>query len=182
MTFKQKLSEPSFFKNKKTMKLLHHTLVFTVLLMTAIFFSACSISDKVNNSSYHQDLGQGTGSNIAEATEKVLYRYSYTIYKTDRTDNQIRYETDWNIRLPFQSESALGYQEARTKIVIQARPYMRTELSYNRLYNVQFTGITEYRKEGEDSWSEFDSDKEANVFLKEIAYELKTELERVLYQ
>ncbi|MEX0719931.1 MAG: hypothetical protein WD511_01865 [Balneolaceae bacterium] len=151
------------------------------LIISFILLSACSITDKVQDTTYKENISRGTSSDIVANTEKILHRYSYSIERTDVTSNRIRYETDWKLRLPSTSELEAKFEQVKTKIIVTARPRMRTEYGESRLYNVQFQGYTEYLAEGEEAWQKHTIDKEAEDYLKNIAYELRTELERVLH-
>ncbi|MEX2347596.1 MAG: hypothetical protein WD511_00120 [Balneolaceae bacterium] len=152
-----------------------------LLFLSGVLLISCSITEQ-STSVYNEDVAQGTGNNIVDITESIFNRFSFTVRRTTRTDNRIMYESDWKNRLLFPSEDSLGFSEVRNKLIIEARPYMRTELTERRVYNVKFSGITEYRREGDSNWYSEDINADAENFLQEITYELKTELERVLYQ
>lgn len=160
--------KPKFFK-----------LITAIVIVAAI--NACSSSKSVNTA-YKATLTQGTSSGIVEQTEKIFNRYSYFVLRSDITANQIRYESDWKIRLPFESETEKDIASVRNKLLIEARPKMRTEYGQSRVYTVRFTGITEYQLAGEDVWKEIPiKSKEATEYLQEIAYELKAELDKIFF-
>lgn len=154
---------------------------FVYFCIVGYFLLGCSITAKTTNS-YSEEIAQGTGENITVITENILNRFSYTVNRSVRTDNRIMFESDWKNRIPFDSEKHLGYEEVRNKIIITARPYMRSEMTEKRVYNVKLEGLTEYRLNEGPDWIIADINDEATNYLKEIAYELKTELERVLYR
>lgn len=152
--------------------------------MVIVFFlyiclSSCSISEKTLKTRYKKEVSQATSGNIVQITDMILQRYSYPIERTDVTANQIKYETSWRIGLPSTNELKLGYQEVRTKIIIEARPKMRTEYGQLRHFKVFFTGIAEYYMDGE--WQEYIYSEETKQHFDEVSYELNTELARVLH-
>lgn len=162
------------------MKLKVLNLFFAGAIIIAV--SACTTSKSAKTTAYSSNLTQGTSPNIVELTEKIFNRYAFFTLRSDVTANQIRYESDWKIRLPFDSETEQDIVSVRNKLLIEARPRMRTEYGQSRVYTVKFTGITEYQVSGEEEWKEIPiKSSEPTDYLKEIAYELKAELDKVFY-
>src|SRR5690554_2434597 len=150
-----------------------------LLLLISVLVSSCSMSKGAMDNNYKKEVSLGTSNNIVEVTQKLFGRYSYSISRSDVTANQIRFESGWKQRLITENESIRGYQNARTKILIEGRPQMRTEYGQMRHFKVIFTGITEYLVGGE--WQVTELSDESKQYFDEVSYEFNTELARVLY-
>ena len=82
---------------------------------------------------YSANVGQGSGvvtlSGFRDITYRVLEgRFQYHILRFRELGNRITYETDWQNRAAFPDEVALGAEEAKTKIVGDAK-YIRLSAS-----------------------------------------------------
>jgi hypothetical protein len=100
---------------------------------------------------FRKDVGNGSGPDVLRITRNVLEQYSYEIAQSD-TINGIRIETEWRKRQPFSDESALGIQDAESRILINARPRGQTVLGAN--YSVNVTVENRLRVQGTSSWNE----------------------------
>jgi len=150
-----------------------------IIVLTSLFSYGCATIDK--NVTYKEKISRGTAEDVSHVVQMILHRRSYTIIRSEVSLNQIYYETNWSLRLPYESEQNEGFSDVRTKIILKGRPHMRVEYGQERLFNIEFIGETQYKLKGEDVWLENHDNTEARGFLKEIAYEMNTELSKRLY-
>lgn len=129
---------------------------------------------------YSANVGQGTGAvslaGFRDITYRVLEgRFQYHILRFRELGSRITYETDWQNRAAFADEFALGAEEAKTKIIGDAK-YMRLSA------DGASTKITHLRLTAENMllnagvWELKPCTKECSEYLRNVFDKLENEI------
>lgn len=121
-----------------------------------------------------QELGYFSAGDIQRRVSEIFMRHSYQI------DHQIGppsivIETVWKARAPFDDEIAAGNREAQTRIVIRGR--RRPGVTQAVLYTTTFEAQNRVRDTETNEWVEIPATAAFEAYAKQIASELRLELE-----
>ena len=121
-----------------------------------------------------QALGNFSASDIQRRSSEILMRHSYQI------DHQVGppsivIETVWKARAPFDDEVAAGNRQAQTRIVIRGR--QRPGVTQATLYTTTFEAQNRVRDTLTNEWIEIPATASFEAYVREIARELRLELE-----
>ncbi len=149
-----------------------HIIVTIVLLLFTGIMTGCGSSNHVGEKTYRSNLGTATSIDIQRIVPAIINRSNYTIYRQDVTLDGIYYETEWRERGLFDDEVALGITNARSRILVNARP--RTAQA-SSLHRVNFEVENHVIFEGEEDWNKETITDEADSYFSEIARTLSME-------
>ncbi len=145
-------------------------IVWLFFILLAVGCAGSSATIKM----YNADLGIASAYGIREQVQRLLInKYHYVIAYADETNNRVYIETDWLDRLPFADERRMGVEQAKSRIIIEARTRGRTGEA-SRL-SVKFKGENMLFFADTGSWERGHMTKEARRYFKELADELKTQ-------
>ncbi len=100
---------------------------------------------------YRKEVGTASGRDALRVIESVAQQYTYQIESSDTT-REVRVETEWLKRRPFGDESAMGIEDAETRLVAVGRPRGTSALGVN--YSVILTVENRLRVQGSMAWNE----------------------------
>ncbi len=100
---------------------------------------------------YRKEVGQATAVDAKTLAEQVISRYGYTIDSFEE-EPEIRIQTHWKHRLPFEDEVAMGVTSAESRIVVVARPRSYTD-ERGAYYNIYFMVENRLGVAGEPAWN-----------------------------
>ena len=120
-----------------------------VVPASLLVFNACASG--AGSALYRSELGIASGPDAMRITQNVAQQYTYQIETVD-TIRDIRIETEWLKRRPFEDETAMGVEDAETRLMIVGRPRGSTALGRN--YSVMLTVENRLRVQGASAWNE----------------------------
>ena len=152
---------------------------FSTLLLLMYVFWGCSgtytVKKESNPITFTAKVGTATAYDIEEKTRRLLDRYRYEIVRFEKTYDQIYFETQWRYRSPFEDEYEISVVDARTRIIINARPRTRTYVTGTDLYVIHVRGENQVRLEGSDAWINLPMTDMVMVYLSKFAENLEME-------
>ena len=145
-----------------------------LILGIILFISAgCATSDRVSENTYRANLGTATETDIVNQVPRILDRNGFTIYRQEVTLDGVYIESDWKERDLFDDEVAQGITEARSRIIVRARP--RTAQA-SSLQTVNMEVENHVRVEGQDDWDRSIITDDATDYFRTIERSIRTEL------
>lgn len=169
--------------------------ILCIIFLVLIFINCSSLGRK--SFAYKSPLGLVTTLDFNEKTDRVFTKYQYVVVRNEKSGSEIYVETQWKDHLPFDDEQQERIVASRTRIILRARPRLRSsrrdvavtdaadETDVPRIpggaqsnvgiNKVEF--IAEYMVQYEDNpeWQEIPMSKTVKDNLKRIADELKME-------
>jgi hypothetical protein len=100
---------------------------------------------------YRKEVGTASGRDALRVIQSVAEQYTYEIESVDTT-RDVRVETEWLKRRPFSDETAMGIEDAETRLLVVGRP--RGSSTLGTSYSVMLTVENRLRVQGGASWSE----------------------------
>jgi hypothetical protein len=100
---------------------------------------------------YRKEVGIASGRDALRVIQSVAQQYTYEIESADTT-REVRVETEWLKRRPFEDESALGIEDAESRLIVVGRP--RGSNALGTSYSVMLTVENRLRAQGMSTWSE----------------------------
>ncbi|MFQ5674286.1 MAG: hypothetical protein ACE5G1_00185, partial [bacterium] len=148
----------------------------TILGVFVLFVAGCAGSAVGGKQStrYLSDVGVATSYGFKQQAERILIqKHHFRIQRTEESGNRLYFETDWQTRQPFQDEWKQGVVDARTRIILEARPHVRTGASTT--LKVKFVGenMLLFKKTG--NWESGYVTQMCKNYFRKIALEFKTE-------
>jgi hypothetical protein len=120
-----------------------------LIVVGAVSLSACASG--AGSALYRKEVGTASGRDALRVIESVAQQYTYQIEAVDTT-RDIRVETEWLKRRPFADESALGIEDAESRLLVVGRPRGTSTLGTN--YSVMLTVENRLRVQGTTAWNE----------------------------
>lgn len=149
-------------------------------LLLAVQAVGCA-GTRASGNVYETDLGRTTAQALFEHVPKVFDRYTFDVLRAEeRGEMGLYYETEWKVREPMEDEAALGYQEARTRILIEARR-SGVPLGDIPLFRVRFTAENRLRKTSSDPWEELPLTEMFREYMGRIVLDIRREVGTVLH-
>ena len=134
-----------------------------------------SASSTSSNNSFRESLGATSSAQLQKSIGDIVQRkYQYQLERETYTSEDIYVETRWRDDAALDDERAQGYNFARMRIIITARPRNRTG-GAARTVSVTFRAECLLRGVAGD-WIEAPMTAARKKKLKEIYTELKTEM------
>jgi|Deesub1362B_J571_1020462.scaffolds.fasta_scaffold30941_1 hypothetical protein len=147
-----------------------------VLLGSFLFIAGCSgtrATKATKRMEYRERIGKVTEFDFRDKTLEILQnRYQYVYEFTRYDQNQLYVETLWRERNPFEDEAEAGVINARTKIIVTARPM---EFSTGALWIATIQFINQVQLEGGTQWIRMPLTKQAMAYFRKITDDLRTE-------
>lgn len=151
----------------------------TILLFLLPFFIGCAGSasgDKTEPSNgFSTDVGTATEFDFYQKTRRILDRYQYEIIRQEESVDMLYVETRWNDRIPLEDEQAIEIVQARTRVIVQARPRTRGGTGSSRVYKVHFIAENEVLFINNDEWVRVPLTPQCRAYLAKFADDLQTE-------
>ena len=120
------------------------------LVLVGVFtLNACASG--AGSALYRKDVGIASGRDALRVIQSVAQQYTYEIESADTT-REVRVETEWLKRRPFEDESALGIEDAETRLLVVGRPRGTSALGTS--YSVMLTVENRLRVQGTAAWNE----------------------------
>ena len=117
-----------------------------------------------------------TGWSLENQTRRVLSKYLYEIVRRERSSHQIYIESQWRTRLPFDDERGLGLSEARTRLIIRARPRRSGATAGGMdLFTVRLIAENMVRSAIDGDWERITPTDMFKAHIREVAEELDSE-------
>lgn len=120
---------------------------------------------------YEVDLGRSSFETIVQQVPRILNRYRFPLLRGENRETTIYFETEWKPRDPFEDESALGFAEASTRIIIEARRSGAT------LWRVRFTAENRLRRPTSREWEVPPLTEMFSEYMARIVQELERDLQ-----
>ena len=139
-------------------------------LAPVLFLLCAACATGGGSALFRRDLGNASGPDALTIALRVAQQYSYQIAHVDSLKD-IRIETEWQKRKPFNDEAAYGIEDAETRLLIVARPRGNTMIGNN--YSVNLTVENRLRVQGTSSWNESLNTEMFNAYADKIAAEMK---------
>jgi hypothetical protein len=119
-----------------------------------------SVEDTVARATYHD---------IVDEVPDILGTSGYTLHRRETTRRSIVFETDWRYRAPFADEADQGADQARTRLIVDARP------SAGNVYAVRVRAENEVQgamvatdPDGEETWSTIPATDMYEAYAREL--------------
>ncbi|MCI0693394.1 hypothetical protein L0337_15490 [candidate division KSB1 bacterium] len=159
-------------------------LSFCKLILFLLFFLGCASSasrEKAPSASDYvaKRIEPTKGEDFFIASQLILSsRFQYEIARTEETSQELYLETSWKNRYPFEDEIASGVVQARSRIILRARPsYIGPADPAAQLYNLDFHAENEVLLESKDEWLRLPMSKMLRQYFDRIVGDLKTEVQ-----
>jgi hypothetical protein len=120
-----------------------------LVLLGAFSLNACASG--AGSALYRKEVGTASGRDALRVIQSVAQQYTYEIESVDTT-RDVRVETEWLKRRPFEDESAMGIEDAETRLMIVGRPRGSSVLGTS--YSVMLTVENRLRVQGSAAWNE----------------------------
>lgn len=140
-------------------------------LLPAALAAGCATSSSVPELAtfYRAEVGRASRIQLENQVPRVLDRHSYEIERLeDDRRNTYQLFTRWKLRDPFEDEAELGYIEANSRIVIEAR------LISENAWRVRLRGENRLRRL-DGSWETPALSEMCEAYFAEISNDLANE-------
>ncbi len=155
-------------------------LVVLMVLMAVLLFSSCGSSGPGGGrgaSSFNMNVGTGTSYNIREYFgQLIIAKYNYELENERFTATNIYYETKWKERALFDDEHEAGFNNVRTRIIVEAIARTRAGLTGSALFSIRFQGEYMVKVADEEGWIHINMSDEARNEFRTIARDLEVQL------
>jgi hypothetical protein len=147
-----------------------------MLLFLALIISGCAGSSsgkKAASHTYSTSLGTATTFDLNDATTQAFNKFQFQVLRYEESGDRIYVETQWKHRTPFEDEQQAGIVEARTRIIMEARPRIRSG-GGTKLHTIQLIGENSVVFAVANTWVNAPLSSMCKDYLKRIADDLKT--------
>ena len=148
-------------------------------VVAVLIFVGCSSqlrNTNIESTSFSEKIGNATSYDFTNKSFQHLIKYHYELIRFESNPSQLYLETSWKYRLPFKDEVQLGVEEAKTKIVISARPRKRAILNGSNLNVVRMYAENLVRLIDSDEWIQIPMTNMLKSYLYRVSDDLKTDL------
>lgn len=139
-------------------------------LMALAMLAGCATGG--GSAFYRKEVGQATALDAKTLAEQVITRYGYTIDSFEE-EPEIRIQTHWRHRLPFEDEAAVGITAAESRIVVVARPRSYTD-ERGAYYNIYFMVENRLGVAGEPAWNSTLNTPQFRAYADSMAEDFKS--------
>ena len=145
--------------------------------LALLVIAACASGGRTSSSAtFQRDIGIASEPDAIAIAERIIQRYQYEVIRTDPVPN-LRYETDWKKRVPFDDEHALGITDAENRLIITGRLRNTTDLGAN--YDLNLTVENRVKVAGSLDWNEGTASARFQRYADEITQEFRKELQLI---
>jgi len=145
--------------------------VVIILVYIVLHQIGCGVT---GDAAYSTTVGTATATDIRNTVPRILSKYQYQISRVEESSDQIYVQTQWNNRTPFEDEYDAGVKNARTRIIIEARPRTRVGTILN---TVRFTAENMVLFDLEGDWENRSLSQEGERYIRAIVNDLKADLD-----
>ncbi|MGH7457172.1 MAG: hypothetical protein ACRENG_37830 [bacterium] len=149
-----------------------------LLLLMMLVIGGCAASSSGSKSAslkYTADLGTATTFDFREKSQRALNKYQYVIERFEEYGNILYLETQWKDREVFADEQTSGVVEAKSRIILEARPFTRSSAGVTKLNKVEFAGENLVIFENTQTWASVPMTPMCKAYFKRFADDLRTE-------
>ena len=143
----------------------------SAVLGILLLYSACATGSNMSTQ-YRRSVGTAAPGQMGDQVERILRRFQFEIARHENDPNSMVWETRWRGRVPFEDEYELGVNEARTRVIVEARPSRRIGGSIEQ-YRVYMTFENEVIRSGSPEWVRMDLTPQFEAWADEIMGELE---------
>jgi hypothetical protein len=115
---------------------------------------------------FRADLGRTNTETMTQQVPRILNRYQYVLYRNEPRQAVWYFETEWRMREPFPDEAAAGFQQASTRIIIEAT-------STGRQWRVEFQAENRFKRAPGLEWEEAPMTPQFREHIQRVARELE---------
>lgn len=90
----------------------------SLLLTVSLFAGACA---SAGDPAFRQTIGNASTTDAYESSIKIIERFHYEVLQDDTDSRNLRIETHWSSRPPFEDEAALGITRAESRLIVEGR-------------------------------------------------------------
>jgi len=99
---------------------------------------------------FQRNVGNASRPDALDRSLRIVHQFQYEILRQD-DGTDIRIETHWKPRVPFDDEIVLGITAAETRLIITAN--LRNDLKATASYDVNLTIENRVRTGGDENWT-----------------------------
>ena len=137
--------------------------------------AASSSGSKSASIKYVTDLGTATAFDFQEKSQRALNKYQYVVERYEEYGNILYWETQWKDREVFEDEQTSGIIEAKSRIILEARPFTRSSAGATKLNKVELAGENLVMFEDTQTWVSVPMSPMCKAHFKRFADDLRTE-------
>lgn len=141
--------------------------------MVLAVLASCATSERVSENTYRANLGTATETDIVSTVPRILDRNNFTVYRQEVTMDGVYIETEWKERDLFDDERSEGIIEARSRIIINARPRTAQATSLQRV-SMEVQNHVRFAEDGD--WDRTIITEQTNEYFREVERSIRTEL------
>lgn len=146
------------------------------LLLFATFLPlACATTGGAGSSLFRREIGDASFRDAYELSLRIVHRHHYEVSSQDTAYPQIRIDTNWRERTPFDDERALGVNRAESRLVITGRARGQSELGPS--YKINLIAENRVRLVGSTDWNESTNTAMFRQYADSIVQDFKRELD-----
>ncbi len=154
------------------MRWLYRAWLPAAFLVATVACASSSGGDAV----FRAELGMSTASQSLTIGERIFSQFQYTVARTDEPPN-LRMESEWRLRPPFEDERALGIVEAESRLVLMGRQRMETELGSQFAMTLMVENRVRAGTDGD--WVDTQNTPQFRAYARSIAERLEQEYRTV---
>jgi len=152
-------------------------LIGTLLLGAVVLLPAgCASGGGGGDAVFRAELGIATEADAVTISDRVFSQFQYTLARTDDPPN-LRMETEWRVREPFQDERAQGITEAESRLVVSGRQRLETELGSQFAMTLMVENRVRTGVSGE--WVDTHNTPQFRAYARSIAERLETQFRTI---
>jgi hypothetical protein len=149
-----------------------------LIFLLMLFLMGCAASSSGSKPAalkYTADLGTATTFDFQEKSQRALNKYQYVVERYEEYGNILYLETQWKDREVFEDEQKSGVIEAKSRIILEARPFTRSSAGVTKLNKVEFAAENLVMFENTQSWASVPMTPLCRAYFKRFADDLRTE-------
>ncbi len=146
--------------------------------------AACSSSSApAVSTTYEADLGRASHMQIDETVVRILNRYTYEVERIEDQTSSYYLLTRWRWRELLDDEIALGYEQANTRITIEARAITSARgdptgvVQTPAVWRVRIRAENRLKRPMSAEWEEPELTAMFRTYMDQIANDIRTEFE-----
>jgi hypothetical protein len=163
---------------------MRHTAHLLASILLGVLAAACASSSVPElAATYDADVGRASRLQIDESVARILNRYAYEIERIDEQTSSYYLLTLWKWRDPLGDEVAMGYNEASTRITIEARAITSARgdptgaVQSPAVWRVRLRAENRLRRPLSGEWEQPELTQMFRKYMDQIAQDIKTEFE-----
>jgi hypothetical protein len=143
-------------------------------LAAVVVAAGCASTGPGSSSAlFQRNVGNASRPDALDRSLRIVHQFQYEILRQDEGAN-IRIETHWKPRVPFEDEVAMGVTAAETRLIITAN--LRNDLKATASYDVNLTVENRVRVGLSNSWNETTATGAFREYADRITSDFRREL------